>query len=110
MCVENHPWSQRVNLLHLYLGKVVTLRIATTTQIDMLPFSERQTKPALCPCVTTAKAVHTQTQLISSLHFGMKPHKVENEASILEPLLNAFELILAHGGNARPRWTHNEPS
>lgn len=95
--------------MHLFRGKVCTLHIATT-QTGTLPFNERQIKPAPCSCLTIAKAVCTQTQLIASLHFGMKPHKVENEASILGSRWNAFKLILAHGGNARPRWTRSEHS
>lgn len=96
--------------MHLFPGKAGTLHMATTTQTDMLPFNERQTKPALCPGFTIVKAVCTQTQLTVRLHSGMKPHKVENEASILESPLTAFKLILAHGGDARPGWTHNEHS
>lgn len=95
--------------MRLFLDKVCTLHMVTTTHTDMLSSSERQPYVLASP-FPTAKAVCTQTQLIAILHFGMKTHKVGNEASILESPLNAFKLILAHGGNARPRWTHNEHS
>lgn len=82
--------------MHLFLAKVCTLHVATITQTHTLSFSARGTKPAVGLSLLSQgeRYAHTNTALLLLSFFGMKPHKVETEASILESPLNAFVVAI----------------
>lgn len=64
--------------------------MATITQTHMLPLRNK-TSPLLSQ---GERSAYTNTALLLLSFSGMKPHKVEIEASILESPLNAFVVAI----------------